>query len=80
MNKNPIYRSEEEAKDIACGNVAAELDENSQALDAINGAGWKQTIACTIAQGTLGCLVSYGLGNGGYCCTYTVECSKTCNK
>lgn len=78
MSKNPIFRKERELNTTPCGNVFEEITENSQAMDTINGAGWKETIVCTITQGTIGCIASYAIGNSGYCCTYSKECTKCC--
>ena len=59
MNKNPIYRSEEETKDIACGNVATELDENSLLLDWLSEtnicAGWTSTWTTRTTHSTASC-------------------------
>lgn len=77
MKKNPIMRN---AENLACGNLVNEIDENSKVLDAVNGAGFWNTVVCTILQGTLGCGISYLVGNGGYVCTYSYECSKGCRK
>ncbi|MBE6856935.1 MAG: plantaricin C family lantibiotic [Ruminococcus sp.] len=80
MKKNPIFRTAEESEQISCGNVITELSENSMALEAVNGAGFWQTVVSTVLQGTVGCLVSYGVGNGGYVCTWSYECSKGCRE
>lgn len=76
MKKNPILNGMEEN---SCGNLVNEINENSNILDAVNGAGWQWTV-CTVLQGTIGCAVSWALGNGGYACSYSVECMRNCGR
>jgi len=62
-----------------CSMLFEEIGENVELASEVSGAGFWQTVVCTLAEGLVGCVVSACMGNDGYLCTATVECQQTCN-
>lgn len=69
MIKDPIARFNSREKELPCGDVNFEINEN-QGLDVVGG---------TLSGGSISITLSLALGNDGYVCTWTVECQNNCS-
>lgn len=75
MERNPILRKWNSEEYLGTSGLE-EVKHNVEFIENLSGG---NNIIVTLAQGPLGCVASWVLGNNGKVCTWTVECMNNCN-